>query len=99
MSGLLDVLERGTWIGRKPHPNDGRSTRIHLTKGGRRKLVEILPDHFSRVASVMSGLEAHEHRTLLRLMQKFGDHLAALTPSDSSSRAATAATAAPETEA
>ena len=84
MTGLLGVLEKAKWIRRTPHPNDGRSSVIHLTSGGRAKLINMLPDHFSRAAKAMVGLEAHEHRTLLQLMQKFGEHVGSLIPSHGS---------------
>ena len=86
MTGLLGVLERAKWIRRTPHPNDGRSSVIHLTRGGRARLTNMLPDHFSRVAKAMVGLEADEHRNLLQLMQKFGEHVGSLTSTDGSSQ-------------
>ena len=85
MTGLLGVLEKAKWIWRSRHPNDGRSSVIHLTSDGRGKLTNMLPDHFSRAAKAMGGLEAHEHRSMLQLMQKFGEHVGSLTPSHASS--------------
>ena len=82
MTGLLDVLKKGKWIDRRANPDDGRSSRIHLSASGRRRLKNILPDHFSRVATAMAGLSAAEHRTLNELMSKFGDHVATLTSAE-----------------
>ena len=84
MTGFLEVLEKGSWIRRKPNPSDGRSSEIHLTRGGRAKLKNMLPDHFARVSKAMGGLKVEEHRTLMKLMRKFGDHVASLTPSEGS---------------
>lgn len=80
MTGLLEVLEKGGWIVRRPNPDDGRSSRIRLSAGGRRRLKKMLPDHFSRVATAMAGLSAAEHETLIELMAKFGGHVATLAP-------------------
>lgn len=84
MTGLLAVLERGKWIRRSPNPNDGRSSEIQLTRGGRTRLKNMLPDHFSRASKALKGLKTQEHTTLIALMQKFGGHVASLTPSASS---------------
>ena len=83
MTGLLDVLKKGKWIDRRPNPGDGRSSEIHLSASGRKRLKKMLPDHFSRVATAMTGLSAAENKTLNKLMTKFGDHVATLTLGDS----------------
>lgn len=80
MTGLLEVLEKGGWTVRRPNPDDGRSSRIRLSAGGRRRLKKMLPDHFSRVAAAMAGLTAAEHTKLIELMTKFGGHVATLAP-------------------
>ena len=82
MTGLLGVLEKGRWIARKPNPDDGRSSRIHLSASGRTRLDKMLPDHFSRLATAMSGLSPGEHKMLNKLMAKFGRHVATLASDD-----------------
>lgn len=78
MTGLLEVLEKGRWIRRKQNPKDGRSREIHLTPSGRKRLLRMLPDHFSRVAAAMAGLSGEEHTALIYLMEKFGTHIEVL---------------------
>ncbi len=78
MTGLLEVLEKGGWTVRRPNPDDGRSSRIRLSTGGRGRLKKMLPDHFARVAAAMAGLSAAEHGKLIELMTKFGDRVATL---------------------
>lgn len=82
MTGLLDNLEKGKWIDRRPNPDDARSSEIHLSARGRKRLKKMLPDHFSRIATAMTGLSAAEHKMLIKLMTKFGDHVVALTSDD-----------------
>lgn len=39
-SKLVDRIEHAGWCVRSPHPDDGRSSTIELTRSGRRLLVE-----------------------------------------------------------
>jgi len=82
MTGLLDVLENGRWIDRKPNPDDGRSSEIHLSASGSKRLKKMLPDHFARITTAMTGLSSDDHETLRKLMTKFGDHVVALSSGD-----------------
>lgn len=84
MTGLLEVLERGKWIRRRPNPSDGRSREIQLTKSGRERLKELLPGHFALTAKSLEGLGRKEHAALMELMQKFGQHVETMTPSEAS---------------
>jgi DNA-binding MarR family transcriptional regulator len=52
---------------------DGRSNRIYLTAGGRRLVQEILPEHESLVASLLSALTPDEQRQL-RVLLRTLDH-------------------------
>ncbi len=81
VTGVLDTLENSRWIERKPDPNDRRALLIQLTEEGQKKLDEILPIHYGRIAKSMSVLTTEEQRTLRVLMQKFSQGLDALESS------------------
>jgi DNA-binding MarR family transcriptional regulator len=79
VSGLLDTLERGELIERRPHPQDLRAHRVLLSRRGRALLQRILPSHFKRHGAVMGGLSKSERDELVRLLlriepRKVGDH-------------------------
>ncbi|NJR64263.1 MAG: MarR family transcriptional regulator [Leptolyngbyaceae cyanobacterium CRU_2_3] len=71
ITGLLDGLERDGWVKRKPIPGDRRMLRVELTKVGRERLVEMLPDHFCRTKKLTSYLTDAEKQTLIELLRKF----------------------------
>lgn len=75
VTGLLDSLERQGRIRRAPHPGDRRMLLIQITDRGRRALDELLPEHFSGEADMMSPLAAREKETLVRLLGKIQAHL------------------------
>ena len=78
MTGLLDGLERDELIRRVDHREDRRRITITLTANGRRLLDQILPDHFRRVAGLMSNLSANDRKKLLELLGKVRAGIAAL---------------------
>ena len=79
MTGLLEVLTKGDWVERRPNPNDGRSSEIHLTRSGRRRLKKLLPNHFARVAQAMQGLSRQDHLAALKQLQTLTTRIASLT--------------------
>ncbi|HEY9626270.1 MAG TPA: MarR family transcriptional regulator [Coleofasciculaceae cyanobacterium] len=70
VTGLLDGLERDGWVKRKPIPGDRRMLRVELTKVGRQRLTEMLPDHFGRTKGLMENLTCAEKQTLICLLKK-----------------------------
>jgi DNA-binding MarR family transcriptional regulator len=68
ITGLLDGLERDGLIRRVDHPEDRRRITITLTANGRRLLDRMLPDHFRRVANVMTDLSKEDRRKLIELL-------------------------------
>ncbi|HEY9643220.1 MAG TPA: MarR family transcriptional regulator, partial [Coleofasciculaceae cyanobacterium] len=78
VTGLLDGLERDGWVKRKPIPGDRRMLRVELTKAGRQRLTDMLPDHFCRTRELTSHLTDAEKQTLIQLLKKFQQGTAAL---------------------
>lgn len=70
VTGLLDGLERDRYIERRQHKGDRRALTVHLTEAGSAFLEGMLPDHYRRVAALMSGLDDAERRQLIELLAK-----------------------------
>ncbi len=56
MTGILDVLVRDEYVIRKSDEKDRRKILVYLTAKGKRKIKEILPDHFNRISSSFKNL-------------------------------------------
>jgi len=82
VTGLLDGLERDELISRQMCPEDRRAFRIELTPKGRDFLSEILPDHYRRIAGLMSHLDGEERRQLIGLLAKVAQGGDALRDAD-----------------
>jgi DNA-binding MarR family transcriptional regulator len=67
---LLDRLEAGGLVQRRPDPEDRRANRLFLTKAGRAVLVETAPDHLSTVRRAMSTLTPKQQQELCQLLDK-----------------------------
>jgi DNA-binding MarR family transcriptional regulator len=70
ITGLVDTLERAGLVSRTPHREDRRMMCIGLTKRGEKALVRIMPEHFRRMAWLMSELSESERKTFVRLLTK-----------------------------
>ncbi|MEO6874021.1 MAG: MarR family transcriptional regulator [Opitutaceae bacterium] len=70
MTGLIDTLERDGLVTRDPATVDRRMMIVCLTEKGRTLLQEILPNHFKRMAWLMSPLSESERHTLVGLLDK-----------------------------
>lgn len=70
MTGLLDTLEKDGLISREDHPEDRRMYTVHLTPKARQLLEGMLPEHYRRVAALMSPLNEQERVTLRELLAK-----------------------------
>lgn len=76
MTGLIDTLERDGLVTREPDPVDRRMMSVKLTARGHERLSEVLPGHFRRMATLMSGLSEAERKTLVSLLLKILDRAA-----------------------
>lgn len=70
MTGLVDTLERDGMVTRSPDPVDRRQLSVELTPRGMEFLQSLLPDHFSRISTLLSPLDENERRTLVHLLGK-----------------------------
>jgi len=79
MTRLIDGLERDGLIRRYPHREDRRRQEIKLTAKGRDLLEKILPDYWSRIDTLMQGLNETEQQAMITLLAKVAGGLPALT--------------------
>jgi DNA-binding MarR family transcriptional regulator len=78
ITGLLDGLESEGLVKRVPTAADRRSHSICLTAKGKRFMNKMLPDHFRRMAGLMSNLNDNERMRLVELLFKVRAGLDAL---------------------
>ena len=64
ITGLLDVLEKGDFIERKPHATDRRSSQVVMTENGQARLRNLLPEHLDQLLPLVSVLTEEERQTL-----------------------------------
>lgn len=64
ITGLLDVLEKGDFIERKPNPKDRRSSQVVMTENGQARLRNLLPEHLDQLLPLVSVLTEEERQTL-----------------------------------
>ncbi len=74
MTGLIDTLERDALVKREGDDHDRRVMHVFLTPKAHALLKELLPDHFRRMAALMSPLNEAERRTLVTLLTKILEH-------------------------
>jgi DNA-binding MarR family transcriptional regulator len=78
VTGLLDGLESDGLVRRVPTASDRRSHSVCLTAKGKRFMNKMLPDHFRRMAGLMSNLNENERVRLIELLFKVGAGLDAV---------------------
>lgn len=77
MTGLIDTLERDGYVVREPDPSDRRMLLVRLTKKAENFLKRFLPVHFRGASEVMGALSESERKTLVRLLGKIQQQVAA----------------------
>lgn len=84
MTKRLNALEDRGLVRRQPHPHDGRSIVVSLTRDGRRLFEAILPEHSANERRLVGGLSATKRAELARLLESFavalGDTARGATP-------------------
>ncbi len=78
ITGLLDGLEREGLIKRADDREDRRRIMVRLTANGRRLLERILPDHFRKIAGMMSNLSENERRKMMELLGRVREGVSVL---------------------
>jgi DNA-binding MarR family transcriptional regulator len=67
---LLDRLESGGFVRRRPDPEDRRANRLYLTRAGRGLLDQSAPDHHRAVREIVSALSPNQQQALCQLLDK-----------------------------
>ncbi|MBT3532348.1 MAG: MarR family transcriptional regulator [Rhodospirillaceae bacterium] len=70
LTGLVDRLEADGLVERRPDPNDGRSTRVALTRAGKSHFDAMTPAHEAWVNDLLDGLSTDEIQRLHDLLGK-----------------------------
>ena len=76
MTGLIDTLERDSFVKREPDPVDRRMMSVRLTAKAERFLQDFLPGHFRTTAQIMTTLSESERKSLVRLLTKISTQAA-----------------------
>lgn len=78
ITGLVDTLEKDGLVVRKPDPQDRRMMNVEMTEKGVNLLQAMVPEHFQRVASIVSPLSCEERSLLQGLLAKIRGQAVAL---------------------
>ena len=73
----MDTLARDGWIERVQHNEDRRRVVVRLTQEGLEHLGRMLPGYYREISSIMAGLKAEEHATLVEVLSKVREGLSA----------------------
>jgi DNA-binding MarR family transcriptional regulator len=86
VTGLVDALEAGSFVTRRPHPHDRRATLVTLTDRGRRTMTEMERQHRQIAAELVADLNPAQVETLRRGLDSVAARLQALTEADLADR-------------
>jgi len=78
MTGLLDGLVNARLARRKICQRDKRISHITITPKGVHLMERLLPDYFSILDSLSSGMRSHDRDVLIRMLRQFVDSVALL---------------------
>jgi DNA-binding MarR family transcriptional regulator len=78
ITGLLDGLEREGLLKRVDDREDRRRITVTLTANGRKLLERILPDHFRKIAGMMSNLSENDRRKMMELLGRVREGVSVL---------------------
>jgi DNA-binding MarR family transcriptional regulator len=70
MAQMLDRMERDGWIRRTPHPDDGRSSRIALTKAAQNRMPDAVETLFKGNRDALNGFTEDEASQLVNLLTR-----------------------------
>lgn len=77
VTGLADELEKEGLVERCADPNDGRSSRVSLTRKGRRLFDKLATTHEAWVVSMFDGMSAADMRLLYEMLGRLRVQLTA----------------------
>lgn len=70
MAQMLARMERDGWIRRTPHPDDGRSSRIVLTKAAQNRMPDAVETLFKGNRDALNGFTEDEASQLVNLLTR-----------------------------
>jgi DNA-binding MarR family transcriptional regulator len=76
VTGLADELEKEALVERVTDPNDRRSSRVSLTKKGRKRFDALAAEHESWIITMFSGMPKAEMTQLYDLLGRLRVQLA-----------------------
>jgi MarR family transcriptional regulator, organic hydroperoxide resistance regulator len=68
--GMIDRMEVGGWVERRPDPGDRRLNRLFLTRQGKAKLGQTLPEQDALLKQLMSALKPAEIQSLYQFLDR-----------------------------
>ncbi|HEY3471120.1 MAG TPA: MarR family transcriptional regulator [Amycolatopsis sp.] len=77
ITSAVDALERDGLLRREPDPTDRRASLLAITDAGRRRLAEIERIQRGHADETFSVLDENERKTLLELLSRLEEHVAA----------------------
>jgi DNA-binding MarR family transcriptional regulator len=79
MAQMLTRMERDGWIRRTPHPEDGRSSRIVLTKAAQSRMPDAIETLFKGNRDALNGFTEDEAEQLVNLLTRLIANLDQIT--------------------
>src|SRR5258708_32251188 len=76
MTTVVDNLERDRLVKRTQSEDDRRVHIVSITERGRALMIQLLPEHVSRISGIMSALTKDEQRERGRRSRKLGTSVA-----------------------
>jgi len=77
ITSAVDALERAGLLRREPDPSDRRASLLAVTESGRARLVEIERIQHAHADETFKVLTGAERKTLLELLKRLEEHVAA----------------------
>ncbi|MEZ2417721.1 MarR family winged helix-turn-helix transcriptional regulator [Luteibacter sp. RCC_6_2] len=84
MAQMLARMERDGWIRRTPHPEDGRSSRIVLTKAAQNRMPDAVETLFKGNRDALNGFTEDEASQFVNLLTRLIANLDQITGATSS---------------
>jgi DNA-binding MarR family transcriptional regulator len=70
ITGVVERMRKAGLVTREEEASDRRVMIVQITQAGNELLEKVLPDHYSRVAQLMSGLSDRERKRLQKLLKQ-----------------------------
>jgi MarR family transcriptional regulator, organic hydroperoxide resistance regulator len=71
--GMIDRMEANGWVERRADPDDRRVNRLFLTRRGKARLGQTMPDEHALVKKIMGVLKPMELQSLYQFLQRLDE--------------------------